>query len=441
MTLPDFPSSPATTITVASPNDLLWGKAVEYVDETNNEVTITMKHKFAEVRVMARMAGADIIDMHDVTVAPGNSADLTVETGGLAKNGAAAAVAVPVSWGGGEWVADEEVTSDPAVIYIGTKPFYVDIGTVEIEGYPAPFTNARAVFNKELEEGKSYTLVISFKQTLWAKSNIYWKWKDDSDHDKGGYLTFDTYENSHQGYQGVFFKWGSLVGISAARVGGSDDFLGQDVPIYVPAYNGGAPKSSTWEATTSTAKGWDSWGDNISGPSDIPYMDPSDYVADNYARDNNYVMHPDRNKYEVYKDGRGDICQYLSTKTGVVEGNWRLPTAGELGPAGGWTHGGRVTADNTLANAEGTADLLTASIDGAWAKNADMGDVVFPASGVRGGNDGALASVGYYGHYWSGSARSATQGWYVGFLNNYVYSNDYSVRSFGFSVRCVRNTN
>jgi hypothetical protein len=427
------PDYSAAVVTVASPKDLLWGDKTENISAANNEVTITMKHKFAQVAVKAMMTGADIA-VSDVSVSPGNSANLTVETGGLAKNASAVAAAVPVlTW---KNLNTPTVTSDPVVIYTGANSVYVDLGTITIDGYDEPFTNARATFNKVLTEGYSYTLVISFKKTLWAKSNIYWK----STGENTGYLTFDTYENGHQGYQGVIFKWGSLVGISPAQVGGSNDFLDQDVPIYVPTYDSGTPSSSTWTPTTSNAKGWTTWGKDTKESTDIPYMDPVDYAGSYYERDNDYAMHPDRNTTEMYEEFRGDICRYLSTKTGVVEGDWRMPTADELGPASGWTHGGRTTTDNTLANAEGTADLLTASNDGAWAKNANMGDVVFPASGSRYGiYDGALASVGYYGYYWCGSARSVEYGWYVGVRSTYVYANDYCERSYAFSVRCVRN--
>jgi hypothetical protein len=69
-----------------------------------------------------------------------------------------------------------------------------------------------------------------------------------------------------------------LIGISPARVSGSNDYLNKDVPIYVPTYNSDTPTRSTWVATTSTAKNWTTWGSNTSAPSDIPYMDPMDYA-------------------------------------------------------------------------------------------------------------------------------------------------------------------
>jgi hypothetical protein len=471
-TSPAYPASPATTVTVASPNDLLWGSKKETVSATNKDVTITMKHKFAQVRVEATMTGADIIDIDGVTVL-GNSADLTVATGGLAKNAAAVATAVPFSRWDGE--NTQTVTSDSVVIYTGVNNIYVDLGTITIDGYNEPFTNAKAVFNKELEEGYSYTLVISFKKTLWAKSNIYWDEVEQR-------LTFDTYENSHQGYQGVFFKYGSLVGVSPARTSGSADFSGS-TPIYVPIVNATLP-NSTWKVTdgNSTASDTDidvnvrhnytEWSNNeyivyneTPKRGDIPFLDPryDTQGSVTFGRNNRFVIDDDWNKYEVYKEFRGDICQYLSTKTRVVEGDWRLPTSAEFGTvntttwaasnptttpnADGWIKGiDPWPSENTAAGyADGTADLLddTAGKNGGnaiygSAINNQLG-VVFPSSGYRNYDGGPLYHVGLSGYLWSGSTNVSTYGYRLYFNGGNVYPSYATDRSFAFPVRCVRN--
>jgi hypothetical protein len=333
--------------------------------------------------------------------------------------------------------------------------------SISIEGYDVPFTNARATFNKVLTEGYSYTLVISFKQTRWAKSNIYWKWRDDSNHDLGGDLTFDTNENGHQGYQGVYFKWGSLVGISPAQAGGSDDYIGQDIPLYVPVVEYPLENSS-WEMTSSVAKGWTDWGLNTARDEDIPYMDPDNYEGGNYGRTNEYAMDAVRNEYAVYKNYRGDICQYLSTKTGVVAGDWRLPTSEELGPQAtgtvgtywsaevpiveGWMRGiDPWPATNTAAGyADGTADLLdpagnNGGIVYASAIYQPEGNVVFPASGQRERDDGRLGEIGGRGQYWTGSLHSKPSGYGLDYRNASVIRIDSSNRSYAYPVRCVQN--
>jgi hypothetical protein len=35
--------------------------------------------------------------------------------------------------------------------------------------------DAQAEFKRALVAGYSYTLVVNFQKTLWAKSNVYWK--------------------------------------------------------------------------------------------------------------------------------------------------------------------------------------------------------------------------------------------------------------------------
>jgi hypothetical protein len=312
------------------------------------------------------------------------------------------------------------------------------------------------VFNKELEEGYSYTLVISFKKTLWAKSNIYWDEVEQK-------LTFDTYENSHQGYQGVFFKYGSLVGVSPARVGGSDDYAGQDVPIYVPVVE--APlENSFWVATTGpavttdipgAAHNWTTWGENTNADTDIPYLDRFDYAGSDYSnRSNMHAIDLALNDPEtMWAKYRGDICQYLSA-TGSVEGNWRLPTSADFGTinttswassnptttanSDGWIKGMDPfpTANTAVGKADGTADIVAANLGSAISR--PLGDLIFPASGYRNGRNGVLANVGSMGYSWSGSANSTVYGYRLYFTNSVVQQMG-SIRSAGLSVRCVRN--
>jgi hypothetical protein len=438
------PDHSAAVVTVASPNDLLWGdNPNKTISVSENEVTITMRHLFSQVRVKAMIDDVDITNIDVVTVSPGNSADLTVASGAVAKNGSAVAAAVPIlTWND---LGTPTVTSDPVVIYTATNSLYVDLGSITIDGYTEPFTNARATFNKVLEAGYSYTLLISFQRTRWAKSNIYWV----STGGNNGYLTFDTYENSHQGYQGVYFKWGSLVGISPAMTNGGYGFLSQDVPIYVPNVAG-----STWEATTSTARNWTAWGSNANTSADIPYMDPERGGTDT-ERSNTYLIDAERNDPDTIADLRGDICQYLSTKTGVVEGNWRLPTSDDFGAytgsswttstpnADGWIRGdGDFGEDSSVGYADGTADLLTAGMNGG--SNAVYGSaigngVVFPTSGRRYHDGGALGYVGFYGCYWSGSSNGTAESHILFFYDGGVFPHDAVIRSCALPVRCIRD--
>jgi hypothetical protein len=452
-TSPDYPGP---TITVASPHDLLYGKEPKTITAMDNSVYITMSHLFAQVKVKATttsVAGQPVIkSMSGVTVTPGNPVDLTIATGAVAQNAAAAAQAI-LTWND---LNTTTVMSDPITVNTGSSnPIYVNISSVTIDGYLA-FTGIKAEFKKALAAGYSYTLVVNFKRTIWAKSNIYWV----STGGNSGYLTFDTQENGNQGYQGVFFKWGSLVGVSPAQVGGSDAFLSQDVPIYVPIVNS-TLENSTWVATTGssvmadvpeTTSNWTTWGDNTENATDIPYLGPSYGTAGTVAfgRDNRFVIDADRNTATMYEGFRGDICQYLS-KTGAVTGDYRMPTSNEFGsmeneswnastPNGyGWMKGIETwpSSANTAAGcADGTADLLDAAFG--TAINRPMGDIVFPASGYRSFDNGTLYDVGNLGVYWSGSAEGVNGVYILRFNDSWVRSTRY-VRSHGYSVRCVQN--
>jgi hypothetical protein len=394
-TSPDYPTFPDTEITVAPPHDLLWASVPKLITSSDYNVSITMKHQFAQVRVKARttfVSGRPAIkNMSGVTVTPGNAVDLTIETGAVAKNAAVATQAVSA------WSAfnDSVVTSDPIVVYTGTaNPVFVNIGSVTINGYAVPFTNAQAEFKKALTVGTSYTLVVNFQKTLWAKSNIYWKWNDTSNHNLGGYMTFDTEENGHQGYQGLLFKWGSLVGISP---------VGGWVNNSTPTYKAGETMPSTYS----------SW-------SSIPWRDSYYPVL--------AMGDPDISAL------RGDICKYINS-------DYRYPGNGELrgGPWGyyGWERVDGYTGGVTTSETDGTYDFIANG--NLYAKNTGIGVCIPPSGDTY--SSGYLLAVGTQGYYWnSNGTASHLQGFFLmdeGITANFgVYRSDPMRAAF---VRCIRN--
>jgi hypothetical protein len=116
-----------------------------------------------------------------------------------------------------------------------------------------------------------------------------------------GYLTFKPagYKGTENYYQGVFFKWGSLVGVSPVGgnyVAGNVSTTG--TTLYVPAYNSSSARSSTWEATTGYAMGWtSSWA---ASSYNIPYVNAS-FTG---SRVSNYLTSLGSTLYASY---RGDI--------------------------------------------------------------------------------------------------------------------------------------
>jgi hypothetical protein len=279
--------------------------------------------------------------------------------------------------------------------------------------------------------------VVDVKRCIWARSNIYWD---------GQKLTFVPagVDYTKQGYQGVFFKFGSLIGVSPAQKSGSTEdeknAFDEDVRLYVPVVNA-TLTSSTWVSTDGTAMNWTVWDD-------IPYLNSSSYGGPgsvSFGLDNRYVIEGDRNTLSMYQGYLGDICQYLSTKTGVVTGDYRLPTASEMLPnpiqvntlvGGGGLAPGYYGEDR--GNAEGTVDLFAANAR--WVKNIAAGDVIFPASGERGNyENGGLSTVLKLGYYWSGSAQNISSGRALFFGNTDTPGYPDFSRNSGHPVRCIQN--
>jgi hypothetical protein len=331
------------------------------------------------------------------------------------------------------------------------------------DGYALAIPSAQRdiTFASPLSAGVNYTILIRLRTPIWARSNIYWN----STGGDTGYLTFvpaDANDDTKQGYQGVFFKWGSLVGISPAETedpglpGTKTQMFIYATPVYVPTYDPDYPTTgSSWLRHTShsyTTLGWDDTAPNTAedDADNIPYIDGRNaFQPAVYGRDDNYLMGPGRNDATMYQNRRGDICQYLSAKTGVVSGNYRLPTSNECGVietgaswnastinSDGWKIGGGTFLTNLAAGADdGTTDLLS---DGYGSGiNRTMEDVVFPASGNRFNNGGALGLVGEEGLYWVGSAFGGIYAYSMHFTQNIISPGNANTRSYALPVRCV----
>jgi len=262
---------------------------------------------------------------------------------------------------------------------------------------------------------------ITYKKsgTVWAGSNIYWD---------GSKLTFDaspvdaanstTEELANQKKQGVCFQWGSLVGMS----------LSSTYVTYTPTYDSTTPTNSTWTQGATT------WG--------VFYLTDA---GSNYGLTNTFLNDAVQNTDANYVAYKGDICQYLS-KTGAVSGSWRMPTAKEYNSEGSadntyvswttattWASFGNFSDQTGSVNAQGTFSL---SGGGTYTVNGSSSS--FPASGFR-FTDGTLSHVGQGGHFWSSSASSSTNGYYLVFFSSNVCPAFSNGRQHGFAVRCVQN--
>jgi hypothetical protein len=189
-------------------------------------------------------------------------------------------------------------------------------------------------------------------------------------------------------YQGIYFKWGSLFGISPSDLTTTEPYI-----VFTPSeYTGAEP--STWIDVP--------FGLSASG-------DLSDYDAET---------------------GIGDICRYISAK-GWVSGSWRMPTQTEYSTfiASGV---GEVSGGDPMSgtNIDGTTAMTRyATVVGA--------EQLLPYAGYR---NPYLERVNRLCYLWSASPSGSANAYSLYF--NSVWNGAYGVvghtgRTDAFSVRCV----
>ncbi|GHT29703.1 hypothetical protein AGMMS49574_07190 [Bacteroidia bacterium] len=225
---------------------------------------------------------------------------------------------------------------------------------------------------------------------LWAGSNIYYD---------GTNLTFDA-DSIHinEKYQGVFFKWGSLVGMGIDGVNG-DPWANGSAVTYPYA---GGPVVNTDIAN-------------------IPLIVPTVPVSND--PDGKYLLeHHDSLNF------KGDICLYLTEKGYAPAGNWRMPTSNELAK--------QVLANSWVGTIGGSVGDDTGTIEFGFGVNA--GNVYFPMSGnISLGY--TVHNQGNMGFYWSSSVYAANYSRAMVFNGNTsVTGVESTLFEAGLSVRCVR---
>jgi hypothetical protein len=407
--------------------DLLWWKQTKAVGTTDPELEITLNHVMARVKVIIDCSynGWKITDLDDSGITLGSVADdgpVNLLSGMVSGGGDQA-----ITWPSTLVTDADQQPSD--LLYVMAKTnseltITIPADAVTITGNvhhtTIPVATNTGKITAALVGGKSYNLHVKLKTPVFAGSNIYW----DNATQKLMFALAD--DKSKEGYQGVFFRWGSLVGISPAQPTVDDDYFSSAVPVYVPD----AVATSGWVVSSYSA-----WN----GVGGIPYWDHDTYgdVIDN--------VHTD--------DWVGDICQYLNSA-------YRLPAVSEFGDAvDGWENrtDGWVVGYGGLANfhsqnragyADGTADLLD---DTSGKNNIDkilgsavnqiMGDRIFPAPGFRVYSNGRLYGVGTDANYWTSWAYDSDRAneLYFGglyFYNSYDQAKNF--RNYAFPVRCVK---
>jgi hypothetical protein len=388
------------------------------------EVPITFSHKFAQVTAQASASynswtigvGSTIA----ATLATGYTANLATADGTLSSTGTAATQSFDFS----SATADTLVSSTARTVYVAGDSMTLSFANITING--TAYTGKSVTFPQTLAEGSSYTLKIKFRTPIFAGCNIYWT---------GSKLTFDAAgTTTNQNYQGVFFQWGSLVGISPARTSSSVSFAAGSTPIYVPTYNSTTPSSSSWTATNATAKGW-TW-------TTIPYVSTSPSTFD---RTSSYLNDADRNTTAMWTAYKGDICLYLGA-TGAAPSGYRLPHSEEFGStSGNWSESTAISGWLRVGGATWTSNnsqqdgYSNGRYNGLTTGGSFKTGTIFPASGYRVFNSGAISWTGYLGYYRSASPSSTTYSYELAFFSDQVVPGDAWGRQLAIPVRCVKN--
>jgi hypothetical protein len=421
---PAYSASPVGLFSANNDDDPLCGSLATHVVEGDNNLTIKMFHQFSKVKVNATTAGLSGTPLIGAitTILPGYKAKLDIQNAGLVKD---AAEDQEIGWP--TFSPAVAVTSNERKVYAGGGAnTYIKISSVTLGGtvyaglIPAQFV-------KMLELGKRYTLTLAFTGSQFAGSNIYWK-AVASGPQAPGYLTFDGVGvTDHQTYQGVYFKWGSLVGVSAAgTVGVAFD---SSTKVYNPEYNSGINPS--WNTTNSYSDYY----------LDIPAIQYG--LSGTWDKYNTFLVDDARNAPADWNAKTGDICRYISENGYGPGGNYRMPIGYEFGlsdglvdyATAGFTHKGAATWSTINTIPEAYADGSYPMVNGGFHDNSG---VFFPASGNRikstvGGDiDGRLVdTVGKSGYYWSGSFLETRVQNVAGSLSTTYFACSFSVRDNG----------
>lgn len=236
----------------------------------------------------------------------------------------------------------------------------------------------------------------------WAGSNIYYD-------DVNKRLTFDDVNvTEHSKFQGVFFRWGSLYGISPQGVWSGS------TTMYPPAGNQASASSLGYSVYEN-----------------VPYLKnikvESNPPSDKEKEDRAYL-------WEVTKGNTGDICKWLTQKGYAPSGKkWRMPTSKEFEEASSYSHTG------TFGSKTSTNESGMFVLNMGYTKN-DIGNPFFPAAGGR-STMGSLASpggLGQSGRYWSATISVNYQdAMYLSFNNSSLNPSNMVPRANAFPVRCV----
>jgi hypothetical protein len=421
-------------------NDLLLGvtSTATQMPSTTGISLGTLTHRFSQVKYavgnvikLSSSATTPTLTLDDVSLTNNYQATLT-------KGATTLAAALAKS---ADKATDQLLDENSGhIVYTGGEPPVLKIsGSLGNQN----FDNISVSYKKSLVAGYSYTLRITARETpCWAGSNIYWD---------GTRLTFSAPgTDDKQYYQGVFFRWGSLVGISpvqtnsrTAFAAGTNGNLATGTPIYVPPVPGGPTNWTQTNLTTAQSAPYSSYFSSYH----TSYYYDFDKIPYNTGEESLGTTSP------TYDPGafKGDICRYLTGQSGIPGGAWVMPTLADFesasrshwtGSVPNSTYWYRQTQENGIFPTTNNNALTDGYPDGTyhdwtWGASYCQNGTVLPASGHCGNFDGTVMYTGYRGYYWSSSVIDANWVSFLDFYSDGVYTYKGAFRGIGLPVRCV----
>ncbi|MDR0940288.1 MAG: hypothetical protein LBN29_13265 [Mediterranea sp.] len=250
---------------------------------------------------------------------------------------------------------------------------------------------------------------------LWARSNVYWDGKK---------LTFELadyasvpYTGGKNYYQGLLFKWGSLVGIAQ-----DVNYSNANSYLYFPRYD-----SNSWYGGKRTDASSPSFSSSWSS---VPYCTDT---GSNAVYDTS-VIKPSYNTAANWRANKGDICQYIGHSDPTHSG-YRMPKDNEIGSSKDdwtveWGNSGGVYPDKT-----GTFSVTHRYVR--W--NSDH-SIVVPVCAYLDYAYGNTNSIDSEGNFWSASSKNNNDAYYFRVVGTGgSFSTSYALqRTYGFAIRCIK---
>ncbi|MDR0540703.1 MAG: hypothetical protein LBH19_00665 [Dysgonamonadaceae bacterium] len=416
------------SFTAAAGTDLLYGRIDSEVrpGQEDLELSFTLSHKSSEVSLVIDCSydACSILNINPQGVRLGTNYDAKMLYDGSLSESGSPATHRFFSWNSPMTSGMiQQSLADTAYVGTGDISIVFSRESIETDLRTIPSAEQTITFTGEkLEPGKRYTLRMKVKTPKFADSNIYWD---------GNKLTFDEYSATpnpdNQKKQGVFFKWGSLIGISGAgtsTVSSWTDWDKVSTPIFIP--ENPTSSSSSWVMMSAlNAYYAQKWPLLAAYWNDIPNVQNINGGSGTNSR---YLTAMGTSRFAEYL---GDICYFLNR-------NYRMPTNDELKSySSGYYYDNFAQNINIPTHESGNTKIE-------FGLTLKANSIFFPASGCysayKNPGNGALSSIGYGCHYWTNTPMNSNNN-----PDSYVLEAGVILdrmpadRNNAFSVRCIKN--